>query len=480
MKSKSLLFLISCFGAALFVFFISCHKGNLSDVNVSKPAESLTLTDAKQYFDLTLIKKPLNNVLLSTFEKKAAARVNPLWSKAKAIHTSLYNMVEVPFVSGKMYYTMYTFGAKGSPDRSVDQSVIQMGFKRLVIYKDKSGMVDQRIVTYLPDHEYLSKHGNDASGNWVNRLDNDFSGYLEYSNWDQKVLFVLRIEHGKAVRKRTVETSIYTETGSKSGVVVNSLGKTVVINSDCTECYPVFGEECTTVLIPDRPDIPPVTNCDAVITGQNCVSYDCGDDPPDPCLDPANVNAGVCVGTGGGGTGTGTGTGGSGGGPIVSVNISNLPTWGPDLTQTYSGSCVFMNMEIVSDILGLNYNEDGLISNYASITGQSISFVQSNGIPISTSDNSQLINFLSNYFAVTSIGTGQIVSSINQGNPVMAFILTGFDMNSSSFIGHEITVYGYSTDSSGNTTYNYIDTSDGSSQVGNGNNFGSPVSISKK
>jgi hypothetical protein len=139
-----------------------------------------------------------------------------------------------------------------------------------------------------------------------------------------------------------------------------------------------------------------------------------------------------------------------------------------------------MNMEVIGDILGVNVTEDGLISAYATAHGQTIAYVEENGIPTTTSDYSNLNNFVATYFNVTSISTSQIVNSINNGNPVMGFVLTGADMNTGSLIGHEITVYSYSTDSSGNTTYNYIDTSNGSSKSGNGNNFGDVISITKK
>jgi hypothetical protein len=41
-------------------------------------------------------------------------------------------------------------------------------------------------------------------------------------------------------------------------------------------------------------------------------------------------------------------------------------------------------------------------------------------------------------------------------------------------------VYSYNTDPSGNTTYRYIDTSDGTSQSSNGVGFGDVISITKK
>ena len=152
---------------------------------------------------------------------------------------------------------------------------------------------------------------------------------------------------------------------------------------------------------------------------------------------------------------------------------------GQDLTQTRPGSYVFMNMEVVADILGVSeLTEEGLLTAYATLKYQSPEAVKSYGLPVAPNDYSTINSFISSYFTVTSISAGQMIGSINSGNPVMAFVITGADMN--GVIGHEITVYSYNTDSSGNTTYNYINTGDGSSGQSDGSNFGDTISITKK
>jgi hypothetical protein len=167
------------------------------------------------------------------------------------------------------------------------------------------------------------------------------------------------------------------------------------------------------------------------------------------------------------------------------VNMSNVPLWGADMTQTYAGSCVFMNMEIVGDILGVNVTEQGLIDAYATETSQQPSNVEQDGIVNNgLTDFSNTNNFINQYFNETSISSDQITTSIDNGNPVMGYVITGFGIGSNGQAveyGHEVTIYSYSTDGNGTTTYNYIDTTTGTSQSStNASHFGDPISLSKK
>jgi hypothetical protein len=78
----------------------------------------------------------------------------------------------------------------------------------LITFKHKqTGKIEERIVTYIPDLEYLKKHNNDISHNQINKLDGDFSGYLIYRMWDDSPEFTLKITGGKIsmVYKQTKE-----------------------------------------------------------------------------------------------------------------------------------------------------------------------------------------------------------------------------------------------------------------------------------
>lgn len=75
------------------------------------------------------------------------------------------------------------------------------------------------------------------------------------------------------------------------------------------------------------------------------------------------------------------------------------------------------------------------------------------------------------------------MSNLNDGHPLMAFVVSGFDITTSppQMMGHEITIFGYNTDVNGNTTYRFYDTSTGTIQHSDsGTVFSDLLSISKK
>jgi len=277
----------------LLFFQIACRKDRKGSGDQLPGTNTLSVLDARKYFYNTLRKKPIGNLMIMSETDRANSKLYPDWFKAKSIKTSLYDMVEVPVVSKNMLITLYSFTSKGEPSRKPDLTVMSVCFKRLIIYKNKSGIVNQRIVTYVPDREYLLKHKNDATNNYINKFDPDFSGYLEYADWSGKIYFVLRMLNGKAVRKVTViSNTIHLNTGLQ----VNSTG-TLKMDDDCMDCEPIYQESC--ISAGDDPNVEPT--CTENIVGQNCVSYPC--DPggtggtDDPCLDPANMNTALCGGT---------------------------------------------------------------------------------------------------------------------------------------------------------------------------------------
>ncbi|WP_448700918.1 hypothetical protein ACFGVR_02530 [Mucilaginibacter sp. AW1-3] len=70
----------------------------------------------------------------------------------------------------------------------------------MIIYKGANGTIYQKIISYVPDKEYLKKHNGDISNNMLNKLDTDFSGYLFHKQWNGKIMFVLRIQKGKVAK----------------------------------------------------------------------------------------------------------------------------------------------------------------------------------------------------------------------------------------------------------------------------------------
>jgi hypothetical protein len=157
------------------------------------------------------------------------------------------------------------------------------------------------------------------------------------------------------------------------------------------------------------------------------------------------------------------GDGGEGNPGNYRLDTDDVPSPGADLTQSYPGSCVFMNMEIASDILGATLSEDNLITNYASEHDLSITSVENNGVSITmgngstvSSDFSNFDNELSENFMVTHLGQDDLIPTLLNNSPIMAFIINGAGN------AHEITIYAYSINSEGTPVYQYIDSTDGS------------------
>ncbi len=86
----------------------------------------------------------------------------------------------MPIASTKRNVRLYNYGSK-VPQSDSNKLILNAAFETLVIYKDKDGKKDQRIITYIPDLAYLKKHNN-IKHNRIGKLDKDFSGYLEYKD----------------------------------------------------------------------------------------------------------------------------------------------------------------------------------------------------------------------------------------------------------------------------------------------------------
>ena len=125
----------------------------------------------------------------------------PFWDKATTANfKGKVDYVEVPIALNKRQIRLYQFkqdNIKQKPDASIVNAV----FQRLVIYKNRKGQIGQRLLTYIPDKQYIRDHGYEASTNSLKHLSRDFFGYIEYKNWSGDIVSVLRVENGKVVRK---------------------------------------------------------------------------------------------------------------------------------------------------------------------------------------------------------------------------------------------------------------------------------------
>ena len=194
----SLLLLIS-------LMFLNCRK---NDINF--PAASFA--KAKKA-DLTDVNKPMNVSLAKLYykmlTKEYGNKVNNMggdnrpnrkyvyWKKAITSENSRYSFVEMPLLYNRKA-TVVKKDRGSVQNKAEEDKIAKASFDRLVIYKNKKNAnLNQRIVTYTPDIDYLERHNNDISHNQINKIDKDYSGRIEFKRWDGKLLFTFKYKDGK-------------------------------------------------------------------------------------------------------------------------------------------------------------------------------------------------------------------------------------------------------------------------------------------
>ncbi|MFA6278142.1 MAG: hypothetical protein WC622_15440 [Pedobacter sp.] len=190
----------------LVILIYSCRKEFSEADEINPQAEW-----AKNYFTKSLLPNEGNIVdpgayiadalQVNRMSKEKANMKIPIWQKAMEGKTPLFDFVEVPLKYTTKVTPMLYINPKNDFTATADNDVLQASFDRLVIFRDKKGKVDQRIVSFVPTKAYLSRHKGDISHNRVNKIDTDFDGVLVYRKWDGDFLYALYMKSGKAVRK---------------------------------------------------------------------------------------------------------------------------------------------------------------------------------------------------------------------------------------------------------------------------------------
>lgn len=110
-------------------------------------------------------------------------------------------VMEFPVVYNQRF-SKIIYDEKNPLTEEMKKEIFRASFDRLVIMKDKvTGAMNHRLISFIPDIDYLRSKKNDISHNHINKLDADFSGYLVYKNWeDDRSLYYLRYENGKRTR----------------------------------------------------------------------------------------------------------------------------------------------------------------------------------------------------------------------------------------------------------------------------------------
>ncbi|TCC88041.1 hypothetical protein EZ428_20170 [Pedobacter frigiditerrae] len=260
---------------------------------------------AKSYFNDVLLPNAGNQVSYAVSNKvssteRTGKKTNlktPIWTRASVDKTALYEFVEIPLA-----YTHKITSIIGKKNEKPDLEIIKASFDRLLIFKDKKGKINQRIISFIPDKDYLNRHNGDISHNKINKLDKDFNGFLIYKTWNNVTVNKLRITNGKAA-------SLSKSNVSKPYLKVNKLASIDRTTSDragyegepgCADWYH-FEYEIWCEYVGDNP-VP--TSCgEPILVSETYLYTICPDDPPGGgeggCEDPANFNNPECQNGGG-------------------------------------------------------------------------------------------------------------------------------------------------------------------------------------
>ncbi|RZL32078.1 MAG: hypothetical protein EOO96_14870, partial [Pedobacter sp.] len=141
----------------------SCKKEIVGQLD-NKKQSSEKVNWAIDYYEKNLKEKTDNIVFLSSgkianvSDKMSINIRTPHWRTAEAGENSFYEFIETDITSSRK--TTPTFKVVVDPNQvpQADLEVIGASFDRLLIFKDKNGFVNQRVITYVPDIQYYKKN----------------------------------------------------------------------------------------------------------------------------------------------------------------------------------------------------------------------------------------------------------------------------------------------------------------------------------
>lgn len=274
---------VTCVALCLLVILgYSCRKVFLNEVVINPKVEW-----AKEYFTQTLVPNE-GNVLdprvfaksefLSSLKQNSGSNMEiPIWQKAMEWKTAKYDYVEIPL----KYTRKVTTIIKTDPAtaEAVDPTILKGSIDRLIIYKDKNGKVDQRIISFVPSKAYLDRHKGDISHNRIGKLDKDFEGMLIYKEWNGTFLIALVYVEGKLFK--IIKKS------------KNSKIKKIAFQGEEENCttYYLYHWEVTCYFEGDN--VVP-TYCDEPVVTVVDQWEVCEETPTDPCAEPENFENPEC------------------------------------------------------------------------------------------------------------------------------------------------------------------------------------------
>ncbi|WP_443940015.1 hypothetical protein [Pedobacter sp. MW01-1-1] len=190
MKNKITLFLLT---AVMGLLIYSCKKEFFSN-DETKSTAKLSIAEARAYFKKLNLQSKSTNENLSD---ELTSQVKPFWHKAIEGSTMISSFVEAPLQLHGTTFSLFAFDEYGE-SIPVDKTISKYVFKRLIMYKQTTGTIVSRVLTYVPDKSYLEKNKYDATNARITDL-NGFTGYIQVHTLDNRPISIYKYLNGKVI-----------------------------------------------------------------------------------------------------------------------------------------------------------------------------------------------------------------------------------------------------------------------------------------
>lgn len=207
------------------------------------------------------------------------------FKKAYTSETPNSSFVEVPVLYNQRFSTILPNVKLSSLEK---KEIFAASFDRMIIFKNKkTGKSSQRMITFIPNIEYLRKHKNDISHNHITRLDKDFDGYLEYKDWSGNPLYIIKYVKGKKTKIIRLKNKAKIRNANLNMATARTTCTVHLVEIWGESCVVVdpegFYQQCEPYLV-DSYFVEECVEEDDPLTGDPCIDYgDCL--TGDPCLD---------------------------------------------------------------------------------------------------------------------------------------------------------------------------------------------------
>ncbi|MRG48858.1 hypothetical protein GFS24_27355 [Chitinophaga sp. SYP-B3965] len=189
--------LLAC--CAVAIIFLACHKEQIPGKEKTSSQSALTIKEARSYFYKT-IRPSMERTKNSSTHK--LGKLYAFFDRAELFDAGDYQVIEVPATWEHPQLVTIRMGAPGDTNKRAQPDKTELGnVDRLVIHRLKDGTMQQKIVSYVPDKEYMGRHKYDASHNRLWSLDKDFSGFLIHRQLNGDPYLAFKVKGGKIVAK---------------------------------------------------------------------------------------------------------------------------------------------------------------------------------------------------------------------------------------------------------------------------------------